>query len=66
MVDSIFTHKIVNGERVDLTPSEIEALEELKAKIEADEAAYVPEVPPTKEELMAQLSALSAKIQMLE
>ena len=56
------THKIVNGERVDLTPEEI-------AELEARDAAYVPEVAapaPTKEQLMAELSALTAKIQALE
>ena len=46
---------------VDLTPEEI-------AEVEARTAAYVsPSVPtPTKEELMAQLAALSAQIQALE
>jgi hypothetical protein len=57
------THKIVNGERVDLTPEEI-------AELEARDAAYVPEVitapAPTKEQLMAELAALTAKIQALE
>jgi len=56
------THKIVNGLRVDLTAEEI-------AEITARAAAYVPPTPapaPTKEQLMAQLTALSAQIQALE
>jgi hypothetical protein len=56
------THKIVNGERVDLTPAEI-------AELQARDAAYVPEAPapaPTKEQLMAQITALTAQIQALE
>lgn len=47
--------------QVDLTPEEI-------AEIEARAAAYVPpSAPPapTKEELLAQLNALSAQIQSL-
>jgi hypothetical protein len=58
----MYTHKIVNGERVDLTPEEI-------AELEARDAAYVPPTAPpapTKEELLAQLNALSAQIQALE
>lgn len=55
------THKIVNGERVDLTPEEI-------AELNAKDEAFVP--PPeltqlTKEELLAQLQALSEKINAL-
>jgi hypothetical protein len=56
------THKIVNGERVDLTPAEI-------AELQARDAAYIPEAPtpaPTKEQLMAELAALTTKIQALE
>lgn len=55
------THKIVNGERVDLTPEEI-------SELEARDAAHVPkEIPaPTKEQLLAQLNTLSAKIQALD
>ena len=56
------THRMENGERVDLTPEEI-------SELEARDAAYVlPTTPPapTKEELMAQLAALSAQIQALE
>jgi hypothetical protein len=54
------THKIVNGVQVDLTAEEI-------AEIAARKAAYVPPAPaPTKEQLMAQLTALSAQIQALE
>lgn len=60
-------HKIVcnvsTGEvtQVNLTAEEV-------AEIEARAAAYVPPTPPapTKEELMAQLAALSAQIQALE
>ena len=58
----MFTHKIVNGVRVDLTSEEI-------AELEANATAYVPVTAPpaqTKEELLAQLNALSAKIQALE
>lgn len=56
------THKIVDGRRVDLTPEEI-------AELEARDAAYVPSTEPpapTKEQLMAELAALTAKIQALE
>lgn len=51
---------MVNGVRVELTPAEI-------AELEARDAAYVPPVAPTptKEELMAELAALTAKIQSL-
>lgn len=55
------THKIVNGERVELTPQEI-------AELEARDAAYVPPAPapaPTKEQLLAQLQALQAQINAL-
>lgn len=47
--------------KVDLTPEEI-------SEAEARVAAYVPPVKPapTKEQLMAQLNALSAQIQALE
>lgn len=56
------THKIVNGLRVDLTAEEI-------AEITARAAAYVPPsapAAPTKEQLLAELQALTAKIQSLE
>ena len=56
------THKIVNGVQVNLTAEEI-------AEITAQQAANVPPEPapaPTKEQLMAQLAALSAQIQALE
>jgi hypothetical protein len=56
------THKIVNGLRVDLTAEEI-------AEITTRAAAYVPPEPapaPTKEQLLAELQALTAKIQALE
>ena len=47
--------------KVDLTPEEI-------AEIMAARAAYVPPVTPapTKEQLLAELQALTAKIQALE
>lgn len=54
-------HATVNG-NVPFTPEE-------EAEWDAMEAAYVPptEPPaPTKEQLMAQLAALSAQIQALE
>ncbi len=53
---------MVNGQRVELTAEEV-------AELEARAAAYKPPpqpVPPTKEELAAQLQALQAKIQALE
>jgi hypothetical protein len=55
------THKMVDGIRVDLTPTEI-------AELEAQAASYVPpaQPAPTKEQLLAQLNALSAQIQALE
>jgi hypothetical protein len=56
------THKIVNGLRVDLTAEEM-------AEIAARKAAYVPPEPApatTKEQLLAELQALTAKIQALE
>ena len=55
-------HKLVNGTRVELTAEEI-------AEVSERQAAYVPPTPapaPTKEQLMAQLAALSAQIQALE
>lgn len=59
---SIFSHKMVNGQRVEHTAEEV-------AELEARAAAYKPPlqpVPPTKEELLVQLQALQAKIQALE
>ena len=59
---SQYTHNMVNGVRVDLTAQEI-------AELEARDAAYVPPTAPpapTKEQLLAQLNALSAQIQALE
>lgn len=56
------THKLVNGVRVNFTQKEI-------AELQARDDAYVPSVQtpaPTKEQLMAQLAALSAQIQALE
>tara|TARA_R110002126_G_scaffold40141_1_gene118114 strand:+ start:1285 stop:1467 length:183 start_codon:yes stop_codon:yes gene_type:complete len=45
---------------IDMTAEEV-------AEITAQQEAYVPPAPaPTKEELMAQLAALSSKIQALE
>jgi len=57
----MFTHKMVDGVRVDLTPEEI-------AELEASAAAYVPPIAPpapTKEQLLAQLNALQIQIQAL-
>jgi len=57
----MYTHKIVNGARIDLTPAEI-------AELEARDAAYVPPTAPaapTKEQLLAELQALTAKINAL-
>jgi hypothetical protein len=51
-----------NGIERDATPQEV-------ADFNARQAAYVPSTPaptPTKEQLMAQLAALSAQIQALE
>ena len=56
------THKIVDGERVDLTVQEI-------AEIEAQTASFEPiaaPAAPTKEQLLAQINALAAQIQALE
>lgn len=58
---SIYTHKLVNGERVELTPEEV-------AELEARAAAWTPPAPPappTKEQLLAQLQALQAQINAL-
>jgi hypothetical protein len=57
---SQYTHQMINGVRVDLTPAEI-------AELEARDAAYVPPVAPTptKEQLLAELQALTAKINAL-
>lgn len=57
-----YTHKMVNGERIDLTPEEI-------AELQARDAAYVPPTTspaPTKEQLLAQLQVLQTQIQALE
>ncbi len=59
---SQYTHKVVNGVTVPLTPEEI-------AELEARDAAYVPPpkpAAPTKEQLLAQLQALQVQIQALE
>lgn len=58
----MYTHKMVNGIQVALTSEEI-------AELEARDAAFVPPTAPaapTKEQLLAQLQALSAQIQALE
>lgn len=56
-------HQILeNGVVRDATPAEVAEIEERKAA-----AALVQPAPaPTKEQLMAQLAALSAQIQALE
>lgn len=57
----MYTHKMVNGIQVALTPEEI-------AELEARDAAYVPPTAPaapTKEQLLAELQALTAKINAL-
>jgi hypothetical protein len=58
---SNYTHKIVNGERVELTNEEI-------AEFEARDASFVlPISPPapTKDQLLAELAALTEKIKAL-
>jgi len=57
----MYTHKMVNGERVDLTAQEI-------TEFEAQASSYVLPTPPTptKEQLLAQVQALTAQIQALE
>jgi hypothetical protein len=55
------THHIVNGLRVELSAEEA-------AELNTRAAAYVPPAAPpapTKEQLMAELAALTAKIQAL-
>lgn len=55
------THKMVNGVSVALSLEEI-------AELEARDAAFVPPTAPpapTKEQLLAELQALTAKIQAL-
>jgi len=47
----------------DATPEEIAQIE---ADIAAEQARQAAIVPPTKEQLMAELAALTAKIQALE
>lgn len=57
----MYTHKLVNGEQVPLTPAEI-------AELEARDANFVPPTKPaapTKEQLLAQLQALQAQINAL-
>lgn len=57
----MYTHKMVNGVRVDLTAQEI-------AELEVRDAAFIPPTAlpaPTKEELLAELQALTAKINAL-
>jgi hypothetical protein len=60
----MYTHKIVDGMRVDLTPEEIAAREAQDAEWAAQQAQPAP--APTKEQLLAQLQALQAQIQALE
>jgi len=57
---SQYKTKMVNGVRVDLTPEEIAELEARDAAM----ASYV-EPAPTKEELLAELQALTEKINAL-
>jgi hypothetical protein len=52
-----------NGVVRDATPAEIAQRE---ADIAAEAASIAAVVPPTKEQLLAQLNALSAQIQALE
>lgn len=56
-------HKIVNGERVELTPVEVEELQTRAAQVIRP---ITPAPAPTKEQLLAQLQALQAQIQALE
>jgi hypothetical protein len=53
--------KMIDGVLIDLTPQE-------QAARDAEAAAYVEPIKPapTKEQLLAQLNALSAQIQALE
>ena len=60
---SIHTHKLVNGEVIPLTQEEILELEAIDAAHVADE---IVSPTPTKEQLLAELQALTAKIQALE
>jgi len=61
MIKSI-TSNVSTGEIV-----EVHYTEQELAELEARDAVYVPPTPaPTKEQLMAQLTALSAQIQALE
>lgn len=57
------THKIVDGVRIDLTAEEIA---EINSRPPIPTLASLAPPAPTKEELMAELSALTAKIQALE
>lgn len=57
----MYTHKMVNGIQVALTSEEI-------AELEARDAAFVPPTAPaapTKEQLLAELQVLTAKINAL-
>jgi len=57
----MYTHRTVNGVDIPLTPEEI-------AELEARDAAYVaPRTAPapTKEQLLAELQTLTAKINAL-
>lgn len=60
----MYTHNIVNGERIKLTPEEI-------AELEYRDSVYIAPVvtelvAPTKEQLLEELTALTAKINALE
>lgn len=52
--------KIVDGVLMDMTPEEVEA------HLAAATPTFDTPPPPTKEQLMAELAALTAKIQALE
>jgi len=57
------THKIVDGVRIDLTAEEIA---EINSRPPIPTLASLAPPAPTKEQLLAQLNALSAQIQALE
>jgi hypothetical protein len=55
------THRMVNGQRIELSAAE-------RAAISQEWAEYSPPAPPpapTREQLLAQLAALTAKIEAL-
>jgi len=59
----MYTHKIVDGVRIDLTAEEIA---EINSRPPIPTLASLAPPTPTKEQLLAQLNALSAQIQALE